>query len=105
MIALLLCRCSGAELVARSFLEARGVANWLAVPAYTGKVNCQEFVKQLPPGASKPDDPSALQSFLSEASRFVVVVGYDDSHLMWSNIIKGDLGSVADAEIILEQFA
>lgn len=105
MLAILVCRCSGAELKAREFLKERGIGDWLSIPTYKGKIACQEFLKTLPELPDGPDPVGALQSYLTGAGAFVIFVGYDSNHFMWSNIHRGGLQEVADAEVLLERFA
>lgn len=105
MIALLLCRCPGAEQRARRFLEKNNVHAWASIPAYTGKVMSQQFFSSLPPTAIGPDHPGALQDFIARAGGYIVVAGWDKEHFMWSNIKNSDAKAQIDAELILEQFA
>lgn len=105
MIALLLCRCPGAEQRARRFLERNGISDWASVPSHLGKISAYEFIKNLPPTAEGPDYKGALSDFISHAGGYIIVVGWDDNHLMWSNIKTTATKAIVDAELILERFA
>lgn len=105
MIVALLCRCHGAEPLARQFFKSNHIPNWLDIPIYQGKIDCQNFLKSLPDLSGGPDTISSLQSFLTRAGSYVVIVGHDDEHFMWSNIKTSSVKAIADAELIVEQFA
>lgn len=105
MIAVLVCRCSGAEVKARRFLQDQGIDNWLGVPIHTGRVAAYDFLKTLSGLDGGPDQLGTLLSFISRAGRYVVVLGYDDRGLMWSNIGNSDAKAYIDGERILERFA
>lgn len=105
MIAALLCRCGGAEPLARKFFTEHNVPDPMSVPVYHGKVSSQNFLSTLPDLTDGPDTVASLQSFLTGAGGFVVIIGWDDTHFMWSNIRRGGVPAIADAELILEQFA
>lgn len=105
MITALLCRCSGAEPAARKFFQSIGISDWLEVPVYRGKIDCQNFLKSLPDTSKGPDSVAGLQNFLTRAGSFVVIVGYDEGYFMWSNIKTNSQKAIADAELIVEQFA
>lgn len=105
MIAILTCKCTSADTIGRHFLRDHGVGEWLSVPLYQGQRQCQEFLKTLPETAEGPDHQFPLWDFIGHASKFVIILGYSENGLMWSNIFTDSAKAQGDAEIILEQFA
>ena len=105
MIAVLTCKCPNADTIARNFLKTHGYPDWLTIPLHRGVLASHEFLKTLPETAEGPDHLLPLEDFIGHVSKYVVILGYTDHSLAWSNIFSSSAKAQADAEIILEQFA
>lgn len=105
MIAVLICRCGGALEKARAFLKNHGVDNWMTFPIIEGHEDARAFISHITPKPDGPDAPGAVANFLEYSGSFVIVLGLDQTHFMWSDIHDNNPASVIDAEQILEQFA
>lgn len=102
MISVVVCFCPNADIRAYHFLQ-RQVENWMDVPLYRGKENTLKFLNSL----GKNDDlrMHTLLSLLEKTGKYIVVVGWDEDRVEWSNISHNDMKSLADAELIVEEFA
>lgn len=105
MIMGLVCRCSGADTKLLSFIRDHSTVDWTEVPVKVGKVKSLEAISSIPLDVDGPDNPIPLANLVDNHSRYMVIMGYKNDRFMWADISHGDPKSLADAEIILEQFA
>lgn len=104
MIAMAICKCPNAPTKAYKFLEPL-VENWFDVPMYHGRDNIAKFLASLRNYPMGERSPQALLGFLSSASKFIVVVGWDEETFTWSDISHGKAEDIIEAENIVRIFA
>lgn len=100
MIAVCTCRCGSTESMARNFLKSVGYPDWLSIPVHEGKEKSLSLVNQLPPTPEK----EMLQHFLKNASKWVVIIGYNDTACRWSDIAHNGPKSRIEAEFVVSTF-
>ena len=100
MIELLTCQCGSVEQRARGFLKRIGYAGWMSAPLHKGKERSKRAIQYLP----KFPEIEMLNNFLENASKYVVILGYDDNGCRWADIAHGLPKSEIDAEFIVQQY-
>ena len=101
MIAVCTCMCGSVESLARDFLKSAGYQDWLSIPIHKGKEKSISLLNQLPPVPEK----EMLKNFLDNASKWVVIIGYDDQNMKWSDIVHNSAKSRIEAEFIVKNFS
>lgn len=101
MIAVVACHCGSSESLARNFLKSVGYPGWMDITIHRGKENSMSILNQLPPAPEK----EMLKNFLSNASKWVVIIGYDDSSMRWSDITHGGAKTKIEAEMVVKNFS
>lgn len=101
MIAVIACQCGSSNSTARNFLQRVGYPDWLNIPIHQGKEKSLAIANQLPPTPEK----EMLQTFLRNASKWVIVIGYDNTTCRWSNIARGGEKTRIEAEFVVKAFA
>lgn len=101
MIGVISCACGSSESLARNFLKSAGYSDWLSVPVRQGKEKSLSFLNQLPPVPEK----EMLANFLRNASKWVVIVGYDDCSAKWSDISHNAPKSTIEAEFVVKNYS
>lgn len=99
-ISVVTCKCGSTESLARNFLHSVGYPDWMSIPIHQGKENSLAILNQLPPAPEK----DMLQSFLKDASKWVVIVGYDGQSMRWSDIAHGGAKTQIEAELVVKTF-
>lgn len=99
-ISVITCRCGSTESLARNFLHSVGYQDWMSIPVHQGKENSLAILNQLPPAPEK----EMLQSFLKDASKWVVIIGYDGQSMRWSDIAHGGAKTHIEAELVVKTF-
>lgn len=99
-ISVITCRCGSTESLARNFLRSVGYSDWMSIPVHQGKENSLAIINRLPPVPEK----EMLQSFLKDASKWVVIIGYDDQNMRWSDIAHGGAKTKIEAEMVVRTF-
>lgn len=110
MIALLVCSCANSEALARDALQQAEVDCWLSAPCYTGKDAGYKFLNGFGscPDAYDHREGEArreLADYISEASSYAVIVGYNPTHAGWIDIGRGDTRSRLKALALAKTFA
>ena len=100
-IAVIACQCGGSTSKARTFLKSVGYMDWLSIPVPQGKEKSLSVVNQLPPTPEK----DMLKSFLKNASKWVVIIGYDEQNCKWSDIAHNGAKSRIEAEFVVRNFS
>jgi hypothetical protein len=77
-----------------------GYPEWMNIPVHQGKENSLAVLNQLPPTPEK----EMLQSFLRDASKWVVIIGYDQESMKWSDIAHSGPRSRIEAEFVVKNF-
>lgn len=101
MIGVISCACGSSESLARNFLKSAGYPDWLSVPIRQGKEKSLSFLSQLPPVPEK----EMLANFLRNASKWVVIVGYDETGCRWSDIAHNAPKSTIEAEFVVKNYS
>lgn len=101
MIRIIACFCGSSASLAQNFLKSIGHSNWLSIPIEKGKDKSIAVLNSLPPVPEK----DMLKNFLKGASKWVVIIGYDEYSMKWSDISHNAPKSKIEAEFIVKQFA
>lgn len=101
MIAVCSCLCGGSGSLIRNFLHSAGYSDWMSIPIHQGKEKSLALLNQLPPVPEK----EMLQSLLKNASKWAVIIGYDDASCRWSDIAHNGAKSRIEAEFVVRSFA
>lgn len=101
MLAVIACNCGSSDSIAHSFLQKIGYKDWLTIPVEKGKDRSLSALNYLPPAQEKEE----LRNFLKNASKWVVIIGYDDATVRWADIAHNLPKSKIDAEFIVNEFA
>ena len=101
MIGAVACLCGSSDSRARSFLRSVGYKDWISIPVHKGKEKSLAFLNQLPPSTEK----EMLASFLKNASKWVIIIGYNDTECKWSDIAHNPTKSKIEAEFLVKKFS
>jgi hypothetical protein len=99
-IAVISCHCGSSDSLARNFLKSVGYQDWLSIPVNKGKEKSLAVLNQMPPVPEK----DMLRSFLKDASKWVVIIGYNDTDMKWSDIAHNGPKSKIEAEFVVKNF-
>lgn len=100
-ISVITCRCGSTESMARNFLRSVGYSDWMNIPVHQGKENSLAVLNRLPPAPEK----EMLHSLLKGASKWVVIIGYDQESMKWSDISHNGPKSRIEAEFVVKKFS
>lgn len=100
MIGVIACQCGSSDSLARNFLRSVDYPYWADVPIYRGKEKSKAFLNQLPPTPEK----EMLNSFLEKASKWVVIIGFNETSMKWSDIAHNAPKSTIEAEFVVKNF-
>lgn len=100
-VGVIACQCGSSDSMARNFLKSVGYSNWMSIPIYKGKEKSRSFLNQLPPVAEK----EMLSNFLKDASKWVVIIGYNQHGMKWSDISHNAPKSTIEAEFVVKNFS
>lgn len=101
MIAVVACHCGSSESLARNFLKSVNYPGWMDIPIIRGKEKSMSVLNQLPPAPEK----EMLKNFLSDASKWVVIIGYNENGMRWSDIAHNGPKSSIEAEFVVKNFS
>lgn len=100
MIGVIACQCGSSSSLARNFLKSVGYPDWASIPLIQGKEKSRAFLNNLPPCPEK----EMLDSFLVDASKWVVIIGYDQNSCKWSDISHNAPKSTIEAEYLVKNY-
>ena len=100
MITVIACYCGSSESLARNFLKSVGYPDWMNITIHKGKEKSMSVLNQLPPAPEK----EMLKNLLSNASKWVVIIGYDQTGMKWSDISHNWPKSSIEAEFVVKNF-
>lgn len=100
-LAVVACHCGSSESLARSFLKSVGYPGWMDITIHRGKERSMSVLNQLPPAPEK----EMLENFLSNASKWVVIIGYNQNGVKWSDIAHNGPKSSIEAEFVVKNFS
>lgn len=102
MIACVACQCGSSDSLIRTRLERYGCTDFLRVPIVKGKEKSLSKLNTLP----QFDEIQMLRNHIQNASKFAVVIGYDDQRCKWTDLANGKaLVNNVDLELIIQHFA
>lgn len=101
MIGVIACQCGSSDSIARNFLKSVGYPDWAAIAIQRGKEKSRSFLYQLPPVPEK----EMLDNFLKNSSKWVVIIGYDQNEVKWSDISHNAPKSTIEAEFVVKNFS
>ena len=101
MLAACTCQCGGSEGLVRNFLASAGYAGALTIPVVQGKEASLALISHLP----QFPEVEMLQTYLNSASKWAVIVGYDNENCRWSDLTHGGVRSRVEAEAVVAYFS
>lgn len=101
MIMVVSCQCGSVDSLIRNFLKSAGYPDWLNIPIERGRERSLSVLNYLPPAPEK----DMLISFLKDASKWAVIVGYDQESVRWSDIAHNGPKSRIEAEFVVKNFS
>ena len=101
MIRVIACFCGSSDSLARNFLKSIGYQDWLNIPIERGKERSLAVLNYLPQVPEK----EMLRNFLKDASKWVVIIGYTDDQMKWSDIAHNGPKSRIEAEFVVKNFS
>ena len=99
-LAIVACQCGSSDSLVRNFLHSVGYPDWKSIPMARGKEKSLAVVSQLPPAPEK----EMLQHFLKDASKWAIIIGYDQESMKWSDIAHSGPRSRIEAEFVVKNF-
>lgn len=99
-MAVVACMCGSSESVARNFLKLVDYHGWMDIPVIKGKEKSLAVLNQLPAVPEK----EMLQNLLKNASKWVVIIGYNEDSVKWSDISHDGPKSRIEAEFVVRKF-
>ena len=101
-IACISCTCGSVDRLIRSRLDQFGYRDALTIPITRGKDKSKSFLNTIP----QHDGVDMLRNYLNGASKYAVVIGYDDDAMRWVDLANGKaIVNNVDLENILQYFA
>lgn len=100
-IAVVACLCGSSNSKARNFLKSVGYSDWLNIPIRQGREKSLAALNQMPAVPEK----EMLKNFLKNASKWVVIIGYNQSEMRWSDIAHNGPKSRIEAEYVVKNFS
>lgn len=95
------CLCGSTENLIRSFLQRNGYNDWLMVDVYKGKEASKRLIRSLP----QYPELDMLETYVNNASKWAVIIGYNENGCRWADLTHGGAASIAHAKAIIETFA
>lgn len=100
-IAVCTCRCGSTEQAARRFLNKAGYPDWLTIPIAEGKEASLGLLYQIP----RYPEIEMLSDYLKGASKWIVIIGWNENGCRWSDIAHNPTKSGIEAGLIVDTFA
>lgn len=96
------CTCGSVDRLIRTRLERAGYRDFLTIPIARGKDKAKSALSTIP----QLPEMEMLLNRLKNASKFAIIVGYDDTEMRWVDMAIGK-GFMNDIELehIIERFA
>ena len=99
-LAVVACMCGGSDSLVRNFLKRIGYKDWLSIPVEKGREKSLSVINQLPPTTEK----EMLKNLLKNASKWAIIIGYDETSMKWSDISHNGPKSRIEAEALVHHF-
>lgn len=87
--------------MARTFLKNNGIKDYMAVPVVQGREEGMHYLSRFP----RLKEIEMLEDFLRRSTSYVVIVGFNDEMLKWSEVSSGGAASEVEGELIVQRFA
>lgn len=100
-IAVITCNCGSTTERARRFLERAGYADWLSIPILKGKEQSKKALVSIP----RYPEVEMLDNYLQNASKWVVIIGWNENGCRWADIAHNANKSEVEARLIVKIFA
>lgn len=101
MISVITCQCGSSNSLVRNFLHSVNYPDWMSIPINKGKEKSLAILNYLPPVPEK----DMLRSFLKGASKWAVIIGYNETQMRWSDIAHNGPKSHIEAEFVVNNFS
>lgn len=102
MIACVACQCGSSDNLVRTRLERYHYRDFLTVPIIKGKEKSLSKLNTLP----QCDEIQMLRNHIQNASKWAVVIGYDESGCKWTDLANGKaIVNNVELELIIKHFA
>lgn len=101
MIKIIACYCGSSDSLIRNYLKSINYPEWMSIPISKGKESSLSVINQLPPS----DGKEMLKSFLNGASKWAVIIGYNNEECKWSDIAHNGPKSRIEAEFVVKKFS
>ena len=105
MLYIFVCTCAGSERLARKVLKKSGYKDWLNINVIKGKEKSLEKLANLPAKYVLNPSVCALNAYIKNKSKYVVIFGYGDNIVRWTDVASGGVKEQIDADIIVNKFA
>lgn len=100
MLTVVACYCGSTDSLVRNFLKSTGYQDWLSIPIEKGREKSMAALNRLPPTPEK----EMLRTFLKSASKWAVIIGYDETTMKWSDIAHNGPKSRIEASALIRHF-
>lgn len=100
-IGVCVCQCNSSEMLARQFLKGVGYPNWLDIPIEKGKERSLRMLEYLP----NYPEVQMLRNYLQSASKWVIIVGWNEKGCRWADITHSGPKAQVDAQLVVETFS
>lgn len=102
MIACVACQCGSSDNLVRTRLERYHYRDFLTVPIIKGKEKSLSKLNTLP----QCDEIQMLRNHIQNASKWAVVIGYDENGCKWTDLANGKaIVNNVELELIISHFA
>lgn len=99
-LAVIACMCGSSDSLVRNFLHSVGYPEWNSIPVTRGKEKSLAVLNQFPPSSDK----EMLNNLLKNASKWAVIIGYNEDGMKWSDISHNGPKSRIEAEFVVRNF-
>lgn len=101
MIKIVTCACGSSDSLVRNFLHSINYPEWMSIQINKGREKSIAVLNLLP---STPEK-EMLRSFLKNASKWAVIIGYNGKDMKWSDIAHNGPKSRIEAEYVVKVFS
>lgn len=102
MIKVVACQCGSSDSLVRTRLERYQYKDFLNIPIVKGREKSLAVLNTIP----QFEEIQLLRNHLKDASKWAVVIGYDDRMCRWVDLAYGKaIKNNVDLQLLLEHFA
>ena len=101
MIVVVTCLCGSVESLARNTLNRCGYKDWATIKINKGKEKSRQVLSALP----QFPEIEMLDNYIKNASKWVVIIGYDENNCRWTDVAHNGDKSKIEAEFVVSTFA